>query len=133
MAERAARADRVGVALAGGDRRLGGAQRAARAQRARALVRREAGVAARQREAVGLAHGRQDGELDGQVEVAHHAAQDGDLLGVLLAEERDVGRDDVEELGHDRADAGEVAGPRSAPSSTSDSPSTRTDVANPGG
>ena len=35
-------------------------------------------------------------ELDREVEVAHHAAQDGDLLGVLLAEVGDVGRDHVE-------------------------------------
>ena len=37
---------------------------------------------------------------------------DGDLLGVLLAEVGDVGRDDVEQLGDDGADAGEV--PRAA-------------------
>ena len=94
---RAARRSR-GVALAAGDRGLGGAQGAREGERAAALVGREAHVAARQREPVGLAHGRQHGELDGQVEVAHHAAQDGDLLGVLLAEERDVGRTTLSSL-----------------------------------
>ena len=40
-----------------------------------------------------------------------HAADDRELLVVLLAEHRDVGPDDVEQLGDDRRDAGEVAGP----------------------
>ncbi len=39
-----------------------------------------------------------------------HPPQHGDLLGVLLPEQRDVRRHDVEQLGHDRAHAGEVAG-----------------------
>ena len=88
-------------------RRRAGARESATARSRSSGV--EADVAAGQREAVGLAHGRDDLELDRQVEVAHHPAQDRDLLRVLLAEEGDVGRDDVEQLGDDRADAGEVA------------------------
>ena len=45
-----------------------------------------------------------------EVQVGDHPPHDGDLLGVLRAEVGGVGRDDVEQLGHDGADAGEVPG-----------------------
>ena len=48
--------------------------------------------------------------LTGHVEVADHAADDRELLGVLLAEIGDVGLDGVEELGDDGGDAAEVLG-----------------------
>ncbi len=66
-------------------------------------------VAARQGQAVGLAHGRADLDAHRQVEVAHQRADDERLLGVLLAEERHVGPDHVQQLGHDGRDAVEVA------------------------
>ena len=47
----------------------------------------------------------------GIAQVGHHAADDGELLKVLLAEHRDVGLDDVEELGDDGRDALEMSGP----------------------
>ena len=77
-------------------------------ERALAVVRPEARVARGEGEAVGLAHGRDGRDPDRQVEVAHHAADHDDLLRVLLAEVRDVGRDDVEQLADDGADAVEV-------------------------
>ena len=70
----------------------------------------------------------------GEVEVAHHAADHDDLLGVLLAEERDVGRDDVEQLADDGADAVEVPGAAlGALQHGATGPPTRTLVAKPSG
>ena len=62
--------------------------------------------------AVGLAHDRHADDLDAEVEIAHHAADDGELLEVLLAEHGDVRLDGVEQLGDHRGDAAEVARPR---------------------
>ena len=53
---------------------------------------------------VGITH-----ELELELEVGDHPAQDVDLLRVLLAVEREVGPDDVEQLEADRRDAAEVA------------------------
>src|SRR5690606_26101128 len=44
-------------------------------------------------------------------EVAGHPPDDRQLLEVLLAEEREVGHRGAEQLGHDRGDTAEVAGP----------------------
>ena len=57
-----------------------------------ALVRRQVAVARGEREAVGLAHRRRAEDLHRQVEVARHALDHQQLLVVLLAEDRDVGR-----------------------------------------
>ena len=103
-------ATRGGVALAGGDGGLGGLQRAAQGERALAVGAAQVGVAAGEREAVGLADGRADLDRDGHVEVAHEPADDERLLGVLLAEEGDVGPDHVQQLGDDGGDAVEVRG-----------------------
>ena len=98
------RATRVGVALAGGDRVRGGAQRAARAPSARARSSASSrDVAARQREPVRLAHGRaRPRSATGMSRSRDHPPSDRDLLGVLLAEVGDVGRDDVEQLARRR-------------------------------
>ena len=111
---------RHGAAAGGGDalgvgaRRLRsrprGVEPGAQRQRADALLGAEADVAGGQREPVGLAHRGHDLEAHRDVEVAHHPPEDGDLLGVLLAEVGDVGRDDVEQLADDGADAVEVPG-----------------------
>ena len=80
--------------------------------RARARGRRRAagrcGSTARGRRA----RARWGGDLDahGDVEVAHELADHQRLLGVLLAEVRDVGPDHVQQLGHDGRDAVEVLG-----------------------
>ncbi|GAA3118072.1 hypothetical protein GCM10020001_042500 [Nonomuraea salmonea] len=47
-------------------------------------------------------------DLDGQVEVGDHAADERELLGVLLPEDREVGLHQVEQLEHDRQHAVEV-------------------------
>lgn len=65
-------------------------------------------------EAVGIADGGADDESNGEVEVGDHAAKDDGLLGVLLAEEGEVGLDDVEEFGDDGADRFEVSGAKRA-------------------
>ena len=75
----------------------------------------QVGVAAAHRQAVGLAHRRPDDQLDVvEVEVAHQAAHDGHLLGVLLAEDRPVGAGRQEQLGHHRRHPAEVLGARRA-------------------
>ena len=66
--------------------------RAARTTAAAPVAGVEAHVAARHRQAVGLAHDRRADDLDAEVEVARHPADDRELLEVLLAEHRDVGR-----------------------------------------
>ncbi|MCZ7588060.1 MAG: hypothetical protein M5U27_04200 [Gaiella sp.] len=68
----------------------------------------QADVPRRQREPVGVAHRGHDGELELEVQVGDHAAQHLDLLRILLAVEREVGPDGVEELEADRRDAAKV-------------------------
>ena len=48
----------------------------------------------------------------GNVEVAHHALDDAELLGIFAAEVGPVGLHDVEQLADDGGDAAEVSGPR---------------------
>ena len=84
------------------------AQRVAQGERALAVGAAQAHVAARQRQAVGLAHGRADLDRTGRSRSRTSAADDERLLGVLLAEEGDVGPDHVQQLGHDGGDAVEV-------------------------
>ena len=50
-------------------------------------------------------------DLDRQVEIGRQPPHDGELLGVFAAEVGAVGSDDRQQLGHDRRDAFEVAGP----------------------
>ncbi|GAA3298718.1 hypothetical protein GCM10020295_35030 [Streptomyces cinereospinus] len=85
-------------------------QRAGQRERRTPLLGREVAVAAGQGQAVVLPHGRDADDLDAEVQVPHHAADQGELLGVLLAEERHVGAGEVEQLGDDREHAVEVAG-----------------------
>ena len=67
-------------------------------------------VARRERQAVGLADGRAGDDLGRDREVAGHPADDHHLLGVLLAEVRVLGADEVEQDRDDGRDAIEVAG-----------------------
>ena len=74
----------------------------------------EVRVAARHREAVGLADERAPHHLDREVEVGGHAADDRELLRVLAPEVRAARADDREQLGDDGGHAVEVAGPARA-------------------
>ena len=89
-------------------------ERARQGERRFALLRREVGVPRREREAVVVADGRDDADLELEVQVADELLDDRGLLRVLLAEVGAVGPDDVEELQADRRDASEVAGPELA-------------------
>src|SRR3546814_14721339 len=60
------------------------------------LLRGQVCVARGQSEAIGLANDRDARDLDREVEVANHAADDRELLVVLLAEHREVRQRDVE-------------------------------------
>jgi len=81
---------------------------------------REIAVARAHGEAIGLADDGADGDVYGEVEVADHVAEDGDLSSVLLAEVGAVGRDDVEEAGDDGGDSAKVARARGAVEAESD-------------
>ena len=98
------------VAFAGGEEEIGFVEGEAEAGGLGALGGGEILVAGGAGEPVGFADGGAGEDLDGEAEVADHAADDAELLGVLLAEDGQVGEDDVEELGDDGADAVEVAG-----------------------
>ena len=76
--------------------------------RAQILIARTAG------QAVGFPHGRRADDLDLKIQVAHHPADDGELLEILLAKNSRVRRENVKELRHDRADAAKMSGPRLA-------------------
>ena len=93
---------------------LGRAQGAAERGRRTSLLAVEVPVAARQREAVGLADGLAAEHLHAEAQVRAHPPDEGQLLVVLLAEHRHVGPHQPEQLGHHREHAGEVAGPRGA-------------------
>ena len=82
----------------------------------------------------GLAHDRARDDPHRDVEVAHEATDDEDLLRVLLPEVGGVGRDDREELGDDGGDAVEVLRLRALRrTSTSVTPETWIVVAKPSG
>jgi hypothetical protein len=49
--------------------------------------------------------------LDREIEIARHAADDRELLEILLAEDCDIGLHLIEQLGDDGRDAVEMAGP----------------------
>ncbi len=76
-----------------------------------ALVHVEETVAAGERQAVGLPGRLHAQDLHGEVQIAHHAADQRQLLGVLLPEQRDVGAGEVQQLGDDGEHAVEVTGP----------------------
>ena len=90
------------------------AQRAAQRHRPPPLLGIEIRVAAAEREPVGLAHRRHDDDLERPVEIAHHLPDQHRLLHVLPPEARDVGLDQVEQLGDHGEHAGEMARPRGA-------------------
>ena len=72
-----------------------------------ALVLGQVTVARTQREAVLGAHGRRTDDRDGQVQVLDGTSDHGELLEVLLAEDRDVRRHLGEQFGDDGGDAAE--------------------------
>ena len=106
------RSRRAGAARAAGSRVA--SARGSAGCAASLLGGREQSVARREREAVLVAHGGDDAELELEVEVADHPAHDLDLLRVLLAEVGRVRPDDVEELAADRGDGPEVPRPELA-------------------
>lgn len=70
----------------------------------------EVAVARAEGEAVGFADGVDADDVDGDVEVFNHAADDGELLVVFFAEDGGGGLDDVEEFEDNKTDTVEVAG-----------------------
>ncbi len=103
-------AERARVALATRERRRGGREAPGDGERGRALHGREVGVARRERQAVGLAHGAQADDLDGEEQVAGHAGDHLELLVVLPAEDRHRRPREREELGDHGGHALEVPG-----------------------
>lgn len=100
--------DRRGTVCRGVRPRL---ERAAQAERDLTVGLGEVGVAAAHRQAVLLADGRNGNDVDEEVQVAHHAPDEEQLLGVLLAEIGSAGGGEVEQLADDGEHPVEVAGP----------------------
>ena len=73
-------------------------------------ARCEISVARAERKAVGVADDGADDDFSGEQQIGDHAAEDGDLRCVLLAEEGAVGLGGDEQLGDDGGDAAKVAG-----------------------
>jgi hypothetical protein len=82
------RGQAAGVALAGFPRVTGGDERGAQRGGLCAFLRIEVAIAAAHGEAVGLTHGVDAMEHDVEIEIAHEAADDGELLIVFFAEDR---------------------------------------------
>ena len=78
------------------------------------LGRRQPCIARRQRQPVSLPDGFARHDLDRDVEIARHAADDMKLLEILLAEECQVGAGLQEQFCDDGGDAIEMAGPERA-------------------
>src|SRR5882724_7227872 len=83
-------------------------------ERPLALVRIQIGVARAHGKAVELADDWADHNLYRKIQVAHHAADDRGLGGILLPEEGYIGLDDVEEFGDHSGHAAKVAGTRAS-------------------
>jgi hypothetical protein len=64
-----------------------------------------------QRQSVRFTNGCHSDDRDGNVQIGHEAANDGQLLSVFLAEVRAIWLHDLEKLHDDRGDAREVPGP----------------------
>ncbi len=79
-----------------------------------AFDRCEIRVARAERKAVGVANDGADDDFRGEAQIGNHAAEDGDLGCVLLAEEGEIGLGGDEELGDDGGNAAKMAGARCA-------------------
>src|SRR5271156_4998709 len=99
----------LGAAKVGAMLVASGANREAQRERVLTLGRREVGVARAHREAVFLAHDRHRHNLDIEVQIADHFLNRAQLLKILLAEDRQVRFDDVEQLGDHRRHPAEMA------------------------
>src|SRR5438105_2195579 len=82
--------------------------------RLRTLLRVQILIARTAGQAVRLAHRRRADDLDRKIQVAHHPPNDGELLKILLTENRGIWRKQMEQLRHDRADAAEMSRARPA-------------------
>ena len=89
-------------------------QRLAQADRLLSLFGRQVRIPGTHREAVRLAQGRSANDTDREVQVAHHALDDSQLLSVLFSKYGDVRQDDVEQLRDYRANAAKMSRPRRA-------------------
>src|SRR5438270_5028610 len=67
------------------------------------LIARPAGQAVR------LAHRRRADDFDRKIQIAHYPPNDGELLKILLTENRGIWRKQMEQLRHDRADAAKMS------------------------
>ena len=98
------------AAFSTGDQLPGEGEALRDSQRLLPTHRPEMDVAAGQRQAVGLANGLAAHDLDPKAKGLGHAADHGELLPVLLPEDRHMGPRGEEELRNDRRHAPEVPG-----------------------
>jgi hypothetical protein len=78
-------------------------------ERGLAVFGREVNIAAGHGESVALSDGGHRDDFDFQLLIFHHAADDTELLRILLTEVRAAGADDAKETGDNGCDAAEVA------------------------
>ena len=84
----------IGIAVVERGNRL--AQRLMNHRRARALLGAQVAIARTERQSVGCAYRRRTDDIHRQRQIERHVPHHQQLLVVLLAEHRDVGRDDAE-------------------------------------
>ena len=102
--------DLLGVGRARGDLFFGHLQSAVNDGRDAALGRREPAVTRAEREPIGFPYGRHGNDLNGQVQIGHHAPDGRELLRVLFPEIGAIRLHDVEQLEHHGRHSAEVAG-----------------------
>jgi hypothetical protein len=73
------------------------------------LLRRQPGVAGRIGQAIPVPHDLRPVDMHRKIQVTHHAADNRQLLVILLAENGVRRLHQVEQLGKDRADAGKMS------------------------
>ncbi len=103
--------DRRRCVLPRANRRRGRDQRRRQGRRRLPIGRGQEGVARRHGEAVRLPDRRHPDDGGRKIEIGGHAADDGELLPILFPEQRDIGRDLVEQFGDDSGDAIEMPRP----------------------
>jgi len=86
----------------------GGEEGAANSGGVGAVFGGELSVAGGEGESIGFTNGGVADDFDGDIEIAHHAPDEGELLEVLVSEEGDVGLEEIEEFQDDGEDAIEV-------------------------
>lgn len=102
--------ERGGVAFSAAEEGAGGLECAMDSGSIRPVFGEESHIAGGHRQAIVLADRRVRDDVDGEIEVADHPANDGELLNIFFAEYGRIGLEEIEEFEYDCADAVEMSG-----------------------